>query len=53
MSVIYRSPNLSDTETTLLLPVYNEVGTIEAVISEFYEEIGKKVRSHALGRSEK
>lgn len=30
-------------EVTILLPVYNEVEIIETVISEFYEEIGKKI----------
>lgn len=30
-------------EVTILFPIYNEADTIEKVISEFYEEVGRKI----------
>ena len=30
-------------EVSLVLPVHNEAQSIETVITEFYEEIGKKI----------
>jgi len=35
-------------EITFLFPVYNEVETIETVISEFYDEVGSKIPSKIL-----
>jgi len=40
--------NDTNPEITFLFPVHNEVETIEAVISEFYYEVGNKIPSKML-----